>query len=267
MRYGFIGTGNMAQAILEGLSRSNKLSEDQFFAYDIDVNKCKDVAEKYGVHICSSAIETVSSSDVLILAVKPNQLDGLLYDLKFEIKKHLPVLVSLPVGIEIKGIEEKLGFEAPIIRIVANVNAEVFLSVTALCGNDMVNETKKDALDAVIKLLESIGSVVELEENYFDIFTVIASSAPAFVIKFSESLAEAALKEGLPKNTARKIIADMIYGTGKMLSSSNPTEVTDKICSPGGTTIAGLVGLTAGGFEASIHSAAAECMNKLRSNR
>lgn len=264
MNYGFIGVGNMAQAMLEGLHRKDMLKGHEFYLYDIDEGKKNTVAKKYNLNALNSASNVALTSDVVFLAIKPNQLHDLLVELRQPVQRKMPVLVSLPVGISMKTIEETLGYETPIIRIVANVNTEVFLSVTSFCGNDMVKEIKGHIKDNVAKLLESIGSVIELDEKYFDIFTVIASSAPAFVIKFSESLAEAALKEGLPKDIARNIIADMIHGTGKMLSVNNPTAISDRICSPGGTTIVGLTALTAGGFEAAVHRAAAECMDRLR---
>jgi len=262
MKYGFIGVGNMAQAILEGLSQKDMLGKQsgrEFFLFDIDENKTTSVAQKYGLNVCATANEVAAASDVLILAIKPNNLHDLLLDLNAVIKERQPVLVSLPVGISIKNIEEMLGFDAPIIRIVANVNTEVFLSVTSLCGNKKALPHKNH----VTELLEAIGSVIELDEKYFDVFTVIAGSAPAFVIKFSEALAEAALREGLPKNLARQIIAEMIFGTGKMLAVNDPLAMSDKICSPGGTTIVGLTALAAGGFDSAVHSAVAACMERL----
>jgi len=264
MKYGFIGVGNMAQAILEGLALSDMLKGRQFFLYDIDKNKTATVAQKYNLNKCATASEVILNSDAVVLAVKPDQLGNLLAELKTPIKQNQPVLVSLPVGIYMKNIEEMLGFDAPIIRIVANINTEVFESITSLCGNETFNKEKSHLKGDIIKLLESIGGVVELDEKFFDIFTVIASSAPAFVIKFSEALAEAALREGLPKHIARTIIAQMISGTGKMLAKNSPQEMTDKICSPGGTTIVGTTALTAGGFEAAIHNAAKKCMDRLQ---
>jgi len=263
MKYGFIGVGNMAQAILEGLSLGDMLKGREFFLYDIDKNKTAAVAKKYNLNQCKTANEVVSNSDVVVLAIKPDQLSNLLTELKQTIQQNQPVLVSLPVGISMKNIEDMLGFHTPIIRIVANINTEVFQSITSLCGNEAFNTEKIHLKNDIAQLLESIGSVIELDEKYFDIFTVIASSAPAFVIKFSEALAEAALREGLPKDTARKIIAQMISGTGQMLATNSPQAMTDKICSPGGTTIVGNIALTAAGFEASIHHAAEKCMERL----
>ena len=259
MKYGFIGVGNMATAILKGLHKGRKLTKHEFFLYDLDESKKDFAVKKFGLNGCNSAAEVVLTSEVVFLAIKPNQLFDLLDGLKDEIRQKQPTLVSLPVGISMEEIEAKLGFNVPIIRVVANVNTEVFLSVTSICTNQ-----KSDITEEVATLLESIGSVIEIDEKFFDIFTVIASSAPAFVIKFSEALAEAALREGLPKDAARKIIADMIHGTGKMLGVSHPADTTDKICSPGGTTIVGLTTLTAGGFDSAIHSAVDDCMKKLR---
>ncbi len=107
--------------------------------------------------------------------------------------------------------------------------------------------------------------MIDLAEKYLDIFTIIASSGPAFVIRFAESLVEGALREGLPKATARQIVTAMLAGTAKVMAGNDPYSLIDRICSPGGTTIAGLTSLTAHGFEASVHAAVADAYHKLRS--
>jgi pyrroline-5-carboxylate reductase len=260
MTYGFIGAGNMAQTMIKGFINNNALSPNNITVYDIDQQKQNDVKTTYRVHSGTSAGDA-AAADVLVLAVKPDQLKQVLNGITNEIRQHKPCLISLPVGISMKDISQMLGFDAPVIRIIPNINAEVFASVTAFSANENVNKDKKAE---IIKTLEALGSVVELPEKHLDIFTVIASSAPAFVIKFTEALAEAALKEGLSKDKAREIITCMLSGTAKMLSVHDPHSLTDRICSPGGTTIVGLTSLTAHGFEAAVHAAAADCMKKLK---
>ncbi|MCL2372076.1 MAG: pyrroline-5-carboxylate reductase [Defluviitaleaceae bacterium] len=250
----------MACAILEGLHQKGMTGQYEFFLYDILPEKAIHAANRYSLKVCDAVEHVVAAADIIFLAIKPHQLYPLLDQIKPLLGKK--VIVSLPVGISIADMEARLGNNPAIIRIVANVNTEKFLSITSICCNKPAVAAKP----AVVSLLEAIGSVVEIEEKFFDIFTVIASSAPAFVVKFAESLADAALREGLPKDTARKIIADMLHGTGKMLATTCPKEMTDKICSPGGTTIVGLMALTEGGFETSIHAAAQACMDKLGAN-
>jgi pyrroline-5-carboxylate reductase len=260
MKYGFVGTGNMAQTMIKGFINNHALKPEDIFVYDIDPQKQTDVVNKYGVRPCRYAKEVAESVDVLVLAIKPDQLVDVLISVNI---KPMPILISLPVGITMRTIAvERLKINtAPIIRIIPNISAEVFASVTAFCANENITETQKNE---IIRTLEALGSVIELPESKLDIFTVIASSAPAFVIKFTEALAEAALKEGLPKGTARKIITEMLYGTSLMLREHSPFDITDRICSPGGTTIAGLCALTKYGFETAIHEAAADCMRKLK---
>jgi pyrroline-5-carboxylate reductase len=261
MTYGFIGTGNMAQTMIKGFINHKALMPEDIQVYDIDHRRQDEAVYTYGVQSCASAHEVLAKSDVLVLAVKPDQLPPVLNQLSFK-EAHAPILISLPVGVPMRDIRQMLGFDLPIVRIIPNISAEVFASVTAFCANEHVTA---DEQAAIIKTLEALGSVIPLPEKHLDIFTVIASSAPAFVIRFSEALAEAALKEGLPKETARKIITDMLLGTARMLREHDPHQLTDRICSPGGTTIVGLTSLTARGFEAAIHKAAADCMKKLTS--
>jgi pyrroline-5-carboxylate reductase len=259
MTYGFIGAGNMAQTIIKAFTGKSALTPDNIFVYDIEPEKQNFVVKTYGVRSCASAYAVSAEADVLVLAVKPDQLEPVLKQLPFD--ANTPVLISLPVGISMAGIREMLGFDMPVVRIIPNISAEVSASVTAFCANEHVSAEERQE---IVKTLETLGSVVPLPEKHLDIFTVIASSAPAFVIKFAESLAEAALKEGLPMETARGIITGMLSGTAKMLAAHSSHSLSERICSPGGTTIVGLTSLTAHGFEAAVHAAAADCMKKLR---
>ena len=266
MKYGFIGTGNLVQTILAGLHASGINSQYEFFLYDIDTDKAQKVSDKYNIPMCPSASETVANSDVVVLGIKPNQLFPLLDDIAHEVRIYLPTLISLPVGIAIDTIEKHLGFSVPIVRIVPNVNAQVFLSTTCFCENEMAAAKSAELKQGIMHMLGSIGTVSVIPENQFDIFTVIASSAPAFVVKFAESLSQAALKEGIPIETARQIVAHMLHGTGETLKTCRPQDLIDTISSPGGTTIEGSLALTASGFETAIHHAVASCICKLKLN-
>ena len=260
MTYGFIGTGNLVQTMFKGFAATGQGYD--ICIHDVDTQKMQTTAAAYGYTPCATAAD-VTRASVVVLAVKPNQLPGLLAEIGDAIRTNQPTLVSLPVGITAQAIETALGFPTPIIRAIPNVNAAVFASITALCAND---KTDPAAAAAVEALFASIGTTVHLPEQHLDTFTAIASSAPAFLITFLETLAKAALKEGMPIHQAREIVAAMAAGTAKLLSAedAHPQTVVDRIASPGGTTIAGLAGLTAAGFEASIYQGVAACVARMK---
>jgi pyrroline-5-carboxylate reductase len=259
MRWGFIGAGNMAQTMIKGFIENNALTAGDIFIYDTDQTKQENAVKVYGVTPLLNAGAVLNATDVTVLAVKPGQLNQAVGGIKVE---HMPVLVSLPVGIAMETVTHGIlrVHTAPVIRIIPNISAEVGASVTALCANENVTGPMKQS---IIKTLEALGSVTELPEKQLDIFTVIASSAPVFVIRFTEALAQAALREGLPIEDARRIITDMLAGTAKMMAIHSGYSITDRICSPGGTTITGLVALTEHGFDKAVHKAAKACMERL----
>ncbi len=252
MKIGFIGAGNMATAIIEGLLASGETQANDIFVSRRNLQELVAFTEKYNINPYSTNEELVKGVDIVILAVKPNGIAGVLQPLQESLQKHKPVIVSIAAGVTLEVLEEYVGVEdLELIRVMPNVNAVVKESISALCHNIFTTvETKQK----VLSIFSSIGVAMEVEEQYFQIFAAIGGSAPAYAYLFIDSLARGAVKNGMPKDLATKIAAQAVLGSAKMVleSDTNPWGLIDTVCSPGGTTVAGLMAMEDNGFISSV---------------
>ena len=258
---GFIGCGNMATAMISGLVSSKTLSGKEIAVFDIDSKKTESLSKKLGVRALDSAEEIVKTCENVVLAVKPNILPELLPFLKDFVLEHKPLVISIAAGKPLSFFEEKLSKGTRLVRVMPNINATVGEAVSAFCGNE--NASEKD-LDFARKMCESFGTAVELPEKHFPLFGVIGGSSPAFSYMFIDALARVSVKNGMPKKQALEICAQAVLGSAKMIleSGEHPMELTDRVCSPGGTTIEGVLSLQKNGFEAAVASAVQAAIEK-----
>lgn len=261
MKFGFIGAGNMGSAIFRGMIKSGYKKSEDIYIYDLNSEKLDIYSKELKINIASDYIDLISNSDVIILSVKPNVIKTVLEKVSNYIKEYKPLIVSIAAGITIKSIEEVIGNELPIIRVMPNINAEIGFSTTAYCGNDSSKENHKKIIK---ECFESVGYAIEIDESKFSIFAGIAGCSPAYVYLFIDSLARGAQKAGMDKKTALKIAANAVFGSAKMVIESNihPHELIDKVCSPGGTTIEGICTLNEFNFEAGIVKAVENSIKK-----
>lgn len=242
MKIGFIGTGNMASAIINGIISKEYISNSNIYCTELDQKKLNDFCTKTGVNQCKDNNELIETVDYLILAVKPHIIPQILRELKDNIIKNNNVIISIAAGVSIEQLEDLLSDEISIVRVMPNVNAMIGAGVAAVCCN---NKTTSDQTQIVIELFEAVGTAYELAEKDFSTFIGIAGSSPAFAYLFIDSLARAAVKNGLPKDQANKIAAQAVLGSAKMIleSDQDPWQLINMVCSPGGTTVAGIVAL------------------------
>ncbi len=249
MKFGFIGAGNMAGAIVKGMTIGTKSCDGQNITITSKtVTSAEKLAAACGANAVKTAAEVVAASDVLVLAVKPHVLDAIVPSLKAEIAAKKPLVVSIAAGKTLEYLAELLPAETPIIRVMPNINAKVGASTNGMCSNAFVTEEQK----AVVKeMFETIGTVAEIEETQFDIFSVIGGSSPAFAYLYMDALARAAVKAGMSKKQALEITAATVLGSAKLVLESGevPWSLVDQVCSPGGTTIEGVITLQENGFE------------------
>ena len=249
MKFGFIGAGNMAAAIVKGMTIGTKSYDGKdIFITSKTVTSAQKLADLCGAVAVSSAAEVVKESDVLVLAVKPHVLASVVPELKEEIGAKKPLIVSIAAGKTLDYLAELLPAGTPIARVMPNINAKIGAATNGMCVNGFVTEEQK----AIVKgMFETIGTVIEVDESQFGIFTVLAGSAPAFAYLYMDALARAAVKAGMPKKQALEIAAATVEGSAKMVlkSGEHPWELVDQVCSPGGTTIEGVLKLQEKGFE------------------
>ncbi len=254
MRFGFIGAGNMAGAIVKGMMASGEYRGSDILLTSKTVVSAERLAQVCGVQACETAAEVIAQSDVLVLAVKPHILPQILPALQKDIAAKAPLVVSIAAG---KTLEELAGFlpeGTPIVRVMPNINATIGASTSGLCANALVTAEQKAT---VRRMFETIGTVAEVAEEHFSIFTVLAGSAPAFAYLYMDALARAGVKAGMSKQQALQIVAETVIGSAKMVLESNdvPWALIDRVCSPGGTTIEGIAALQENGFESTITKA------------
>ncbi len=248
-KIGFIGMGNMGYAILQGVL-SKYAKEDLIFSSKSQEKKER-IKAKTGVDYTEDNASLAKNCEILVLAIKPQ-----MYDTVFlEIAKDMPsgqVVISLAPGKSIDELKSKLGDDKRIVRAMPNTPALLGESMTGIAW--IADEFSKVEKEGLIALFDSFGKSVVVEERLMDAVVSVSGSSPAFAYMFIDALADAGVKYGLKKSEAIQMAAQTLLGSAKMVleSGEHPAVLKDKVCSPGGTTIAGVAALEESGFRASI---------------
>lgn len=261
MNIGFIGCGNMGAAIIKGITEAGIIRGSEIFVYDAAASCLEKASADYGITACGSAKEVIKNAGYVVLAVKPNMITAVLNEVDAALAEKNIVLISIAAGKTIKFIRDNLSHDNKIIRIMPNINAKVAAACSAYCANGKVTEEEKREIE---KIFGAVGEIMELPESSFSLFGVLAGCSPAFVYMFIDALARAGVKNGMKKDVALKIAAQSVLGSAKMIleSGTHPFELIDQVCSPGGTTIEGVVSLQTDGFEAAVHKAVDKAVDK-----
>lgn len=263
MRLGFIGAGNMAQAIIGGILKSGSADKSDIIASAATDKTIKNVADKYGIKTTLDNRE-VATADILFLAVKPVYYQQVIDEIKDICVDNSQIIVTIAAGKSIKWVEEAFGKELKIIRTMPNTPALVGEGITAVCPSKNVTE---DELTTVMKFLKSFGKAEVVQESMMDAVVAVSGSSPAYVFMFIEAMADAAVAEGMPRAQAYQFAAQSVLGSAKMVLETglHPGKLKDMVCSPAGTTIEAVRVLEKTGFRSSIMECMRECANKSRS--
>lgn len=252
MNFGFIGAGNMVSAIVKGMTIGTR-SYDGNCIYITSKSgiTAENLAKTCSAHFCKTTQEVIDASDVLILGVKPPVLAEILPDMKQAIQKKNLLVISIAAGKTLEYIGSLLSEKTPIIRVMPNINGKIGASTTGICKNDFVTN---EQFETAKNMFSTIGTVQEITEQQFSIFSVIGGASVAFAYLYMDALARAALKAGMPKKQALEITAQTVLGSAKMIleSGEQPWALIDQVCSPGGTTIEGICALEANNFESTL---------------
>lgn len=259
---GFVGAGNMGDAMIRSVSASDIVSSDKIYVYDVDSERLSKLKAETGINVSESAKEVVEKCDIIILAVKPNVLETVLNGCKnsFDNKK---VLVSVAVGVPIKFYKKIIGEDKKVIRTMPNTPALVGEGMTLISPDSSIS---KDELNDVMSIFGCFGKAELLDEKLMSEVTALTSSSPAYVFMFIEAMADAAVLSGLPRNLSYKLAAQAVLGSAKMVldTGKHPGELKDMVCSPAGTTIEAVSTLEKNKFRYSIIEAMDECTKKAR---
>jgi pyrroline-5-carboxylate reductase len=259
MKYGFLGCGNMGGAIATALSKSTK----DIFLASRSKSSAEALAQKLGCSARESNEEIVSSCDVIFLAVKPQMMQAVLAPLVELLQLNKPVLVSMAAGLTVARIEAMAGGNLPVMRIMPNTPVSIGCGMTTYCHNSLVDKAQVDSLLYDLRLA---GYFDEVEETQMDAATAAAGCSPAYTYMFIDAIAQGAAACGLPREKALQYAAHTLLGTAQLLleTGKHPGVLKDEVCSPGGSTIQGVLALEAGGFRAAAADAVASAFEKTK---
>lgn len=262
MKIGFIGCGNMGQAMLGGMIDSGRVKAQDVLVTDKLLASRVNAQKKFGVEIPASNVEVAMISDIIILAVKPQFYEEVLSEIKGAIWEN-KILVSIAPGKTLEWLEQQVGKPTKIIRAMPNTPALVKAGMMGICGNDKVD---KDELDYVCKLFQSFSKTEVVSEHLMDTVTAVSGSSPAYVFMFIEAMADAAVEGGMPRKQAYTFAAQAVLGSAKMVleTGMHPGELKDMVCSPAGTTIQAVRVLEEHGMRAAVMDAMKACIDKSR---
>ena len=241
MKYGFIGCGNMGGAIAKALSKN---CPD--FAVSDRSGKAKELGFPY-----LSAAEIAEQADRIFLAVKPQMMADVLENLKPVLQEKKPLLISMAAGLTIARIEEMAGGNLPVIRIMPNTPVAVGKGLTLYCASERVSP---EILTDFLADMAASGILDPVEERLFDAAGTVSGCGPAYFYMFIEAMADGAVSCGVPRVQAMKYAAATMAGAAEMVLQTgiHPGQLKDNVCSPGGSTIAGVKALEDGAFRATV---------------
>lgn len=263
LKLGFIGAGNMGSAILRGLINAQYITADDMAICDLSARKLEELSDEFpGLTCTESDVELAEMCDVIVLAVKPQYLEETVAHI-FDVLSTKAV-ISIAAGWTVNQLAELLeGSGATYLRVMPNTPAMVGEGMTAICDDTTFDQ---DDFDFAKGIFDAIGRTVVLPEKLFDGAIAISGSSPAYVFMMIEAMADAGVKEGLPRAIAYEMAAQTLLGSALMVlqTGTHPAALKDAVCSPAGTTIEAVEELERKGFRAAIMDAMKCCAEKSR---
>ncbi len=253
-KIGFIGSGNMGEALVSGLVLSKATRPENIICSDISPDTRKEIQKKYGVLTTSSNIEVCEKSEIIIYATKPQILGSVLKETASALDKS-KLVISIAAGVPLAAIAAGLKKELRLIRSMPNICAFVKESATAVCAGQFVQDGDVELARAVF---DSVGKTVFIQENVLmDAFTGLSGSGPAYIFTIVDAMADAGVKMGLSRKDSLFLSTQTVLGSARLLleSGEHPGQLKDRVASPGGTAIAGIHTLEQGGLRTTLISA------------
>ena len=248
--YGFIGCGNMAQAMIGGIVSSGLAQGADVMASNPSEPKLAAMAERYGIQTTHDNCAVASFADVLVLAVKPHFYESVIREIRGSVDEDT-IVVMIAAGQLLSVNAERFGKPVKLVRVMPNTPALVGEAMSAVTFSDLLTS---DDRNAVFAMLRSFGRAEEVAEGQMDVVTAVSGSSPAYVDLFIEAMADAAVLQGMPRAQAYTFAAQAVLGAAKMVleTGTHPGVLKDNVCSPGGTTIEAVVSLERSGMRAAV---------------
>lgn len=258
-RIGFMGSGQMAEALAKGLINKGVVTPNQICCTDPVIAR-KDLFRSFGATAFDTTLEVVQNAEVLFVAVKPQYVAPVLSEARpYLTDRH--VIVSIAAGITVDKLLEAAGPDAHVVRVMPNTPCLVGETAAAMCVG---GKATPDDADLVSMLFSAVGRIYQLDEKLLAAVTGLSGSGPAFVFLMIEALADGGVRAGLPRDVAQALAAQTVLGSAKMVldTGKHPGALKDMVTSPGGTTIAGVHELEKGGVRAAYMSAVVAATNR-----
>lgn len=243
-----IGAGNMGEAIIKGLSKTKIIVSDK------KKNRLKRIKKKIKINIVSNNTEAVKKADIIVLAVKPQDIEAVLNEIKGVVNTK-KIIISIAAGIKTGKIEKSLSDKIPVVRVMPNMPALVGMGISVLCAGKYA---KNKHMQIAKKIFVGMGKVLEVKkESLMDAVTATSGSGPAYIYLFIESLIDSSKKLGLNKTVAKELVLQTLRGAIELLDKTrqDPAKLRRQVTSPGGTTETALKVFKNEGFQRMILSA------------
>ncbi len=237
-KIGFIGAGKMAEALIKGLITSQLIKVESIIASDIDPRRMDLIEKETGITIFSNNQQVVKNTEIVIIAVKPQQINEILCELK-EILSPSHLVISIVAGISTIHIEDKLSSQIKVIRVMPNTPCLIGAGISAICAGKYAGEV---GLNTAESIFNTVGKTVRIKEALMDAATALSGCGPAYIFTIIEALTASGVELGLPYEIAHELVLQTVEGSAKMVAKTHqhPALLRDKVTSPGGLTAAGL---------------------------
>jgi len=259
MKYGFIGAGNMASAILSGMIKTTMFPADSITVSNRSPEKLEPL-KKAGIHVTANNLEVMEQSDLIVLAVKPQMLEEVITPLAD--KAAGKCVVSIAAGISVAWLKARLN-GAHVIRVMPNTPLQLGVGATAVAS---APEVPAEYFQTVLDIFQAAGETAVIDEALMDTVIPVNGSSPAFFFRFADAMTRWAQAQGMDAALALRLAATTMKGSAEMLLQSGRSagELTRQVCSPGGTTLAALTAFDDMGFDALVFEAMTRCTTRSR---
>jgi len=263
MKIAFIGGGNMGEAMLSAVLNKGLATPQDISISDVSESRRQHIVQEYGVYVTASNLEVLTRGDIVVLAIKPQNLAEVMAELNGQLKSN-QLVISIIAGTRINTLCLGLNHNL-IVRVMPNTPAQIGMGVSVWAATAEVTKQQRGQVSSI---LGAMGKEIYVaEEKYIDMATAVSGSGPAYVFLFMESLVEAAVHIGLPRDIAQEMVLETLLGSGYLVQKSGkePSELRRMVTSPGGTTAEALHQLEKRGFSDLILQAIIAAHNKARS--
>lgn len=259
---GFVGAGNMAEAIIGGVLKKGMLGPGDVVIHEIRAERAEEMHGRYGIETVPSVKELARRCSEVVLAVKPDAVDPILEQAGGVLSGKL--VISIAAGTPISALQAHLGSDSRVVRVMPNTPALVLEGAAALCASPSCSAAD---IGRAVELFSCVGRCIQVQEKLMDAVTALSGSGPAFCFLFVEALADGGVRAGLPRALALELAAATVKGSAEMVlqTGRHPGDLKDMVASPGGTTIEGLSVLESKSFRSAVMDAVFAAFRKAAS--